>query len=422
MATALAPTTECRLLDALRPQEKAAWISALADMRHDVYHHPEFACIDAKVTGGEPFAFHFREYGRRILVPLVVRDLPEPFASHSRLRGYRDATSPYGYPSPIAEFSNDDTVADRASFIGRAMERLATELRSRGIVSAFLRFHPLLSDLELFDDFSATTEQGKSVEHGEAVYCDLTQTPEQMWQQTRRRDRSYINKLQREGYRLVIDSNWRKLDQFLEMYYATMRRVSANDFYFFPRSYFEDLRTSLRDHTHLAFIITPNNELACGAIVTSCGDILQYHLAGTNDGFRGGHPNKLLIHQLRLWGKARGLRAFNLGGGVGASSDSLLHFKSGFSKLRAPFGSYRLITNTAVYTRLLRQWESITQEQAGDMTRFFPAYRQPIGQLGHVHSTVRRGLRLVRADGTIHEPQRINSASRHSPSPKRRAA
>ena len=384
MPTALRHTTKCCLLSATDPIDRRLWACSLQDTAHDVYHLHEYAHLDATRNGGRAAAFLFVAGKRSLLLPLVVRETPNfgDQAHSSESTTTFDAISPYGFPGPalsecgIASNMNSANV----SFMKEAATSFVELLRSRNIVSVFLRFHPLLAHQVSFAELvmAAGSVTGKVVPHGDSVYCDLSLTEAEMWQQTRRRDRSYINKAQREGFRFEFDQQWSGLEQFIEMYYATMRRVNADSFYFFPREYFHQLRDCLADYAHLAFVKSPDDHRVCGAILTTCSDIIQYHLAGTHGNFRHCHPNKFLIDQARRWGKRIGKRWLHLGGGVGGAADSLLHFKSGFSKLRSTFRSFRLVTDPLAYERIVAQWSPAEARKTIDFDGYFPAYRNPI--------------------------------------------
>ncbi|MEM7315639.1 MAG: GNAT family N-acetyltransferase, partial [Planctomycetota bacterium] len=246
------------------------------------------------------------------------------------------------------------------------------ELQDSGVISAFLRLHPLAETEQ-----HTLHEHATVVQHGETVYCDLSLTEQQLWQQTRSRERSYINRIRRDGFRVEIDDQWNQLDEFVELYYETMRRVAAADSYFFSRSYFQQIRDTLRDHATLIFVTAPDGTIASGGIFTQCNGFVQYHLGGTRTHFLKAQPAKLLMHNVRQWAKQQGHNYFHLGGGVGSAHDSLFQFKSGFSKLRASFASCRFVTNEKAYSRLVKQWERENQSKADDARGYFPAYRKP---------------------------------------------
>lgn len=398
MLTAVQQRIKYQWLDAEDQRDRLVWADALRDTRHDVYHLAEYVRIDAALSEGSSLGFYATDGTRKLFIPLSIRSVADQPAGPDE---FFDAASPYGYPSPCSKFAPTDSDDQRQAFVRDALAELVAGLRQRNVVAAFIRSHPLLNDC-----FAGFEDSSVIVQHGESVYCDLHLTEEQMWQQTRRRDRSYINRSRREGYRLVRDHQWSQLDKFIQIYEETMERVTAADFYFFPKSYFESLRDNLRENASLVFVMSPDDEVTCGGIFTNCDEIVQYHLGATADAFRRVQPAKLLIDGVRRWAKDAGHRYLHLGGGVGASVDSLLHFKAGFSKLRAPFASCRLVTDPAAYAKLVQHWEHVENRKAEGMTGYFPAYRQPPPT-----------LRIVDADGESRRAMSPRNGNRRPNSP-----
>ena len=116
------------------------WADLLRGMQHDIYHLPGYAALCGRIEGGESHAFVASEGNDTLLVPLIIRQVP------SRLCGGQnicDATVPYGYPGPLV--SGDCGMRGAGgSFLDRALDALMSSLQTRGVVSAFLRLHPLL--------------------------------------------------------------------------------------------------------------------------------------------------------------------------------------------------------------------------------------------------------------------------------------
>ena len=110
-------------------------------------------------------------------------------------------------------------------------------------------------------------------------------------------------------------------------------------------------------------------------MITELDGIVQYHLAGTAEGFGDKHPSKVAIHYARSWAKARGDQWFHLGGGRGGSEDALLHFKAGFSKVRRPFHTFRAVLDERRYAELCREHDPSADPSV--ITEFFPLYRRP---------------------------------------------
>ncbi len=350
----------------IRP-ECDLWKECLAHTPHDFYHLPGYVRLCASQERAEPVAFVAQEGQNRLFVPLIVRPINGLLATSG---GLYDASSPYGYPSPLLKATeNGESVQ---GFLTRAVELLLSGCRRRGIVSVFLRLHPLLAlPLEPF------RWHGILVHHGETVFVDLTQTEEEFWHQTRRQYRNKINFARRNGHVAEMDPTWSSFDEFFEIYTQTMHRVRASEGYFFPREYFHKLRDVLSGALHLC-VVRIDGRVACAGLFSEICGIVQAHLSGARPDYGEQHPTKLMMDFARRWAKRQGNRMFHLGGGVGARRDLLFQFKSGFSKLRSDFHTWRAVVDVGAYQALVRRWEQHTATEAEDLGGFFPAYRKSV--------------------------------------------
>lgn len=351
----------CRMKTQWLNPDDSAWRAVLDRLPHDVYHTPAYCALTARSEQGEPIAFHYAESGRELLLPLLVRNLPDALDAPS---DWRDATSPYGYPGPLVSSAAD------TAFIARAIEAFRQSARERRIVSCFVRLHPLLSPpIDALDDSDV-----ELLEHGPVVYLDLTLSEEDQQRQMRSNHRRYIRRLASDGYLPAFDE-WSFYGDFQAMYRQTMERVGAKEFYFFPETYFDDARRELADSIHLAMILAPDGRPACGGIFFETAGLIQYHLGATAEEHLAVGPSKLLFDAVRRWGRERNDRQLMLGGGLGAARDSLFHFKAGFSNLDAPFRSLRIIADREQYDALDRHCTLRFPEIVRNAT-FFPSYRQ----------------------------------------------
>ncbi len=347
------------------------WKEFLAQTPHDFHHLPGYVRLRAAQERGEPLAFLAEDGEHRLLVPLIIRPIVGDHATNGELR---DATSPYGYPSPL--LSNVDNGETEDAFLEEALELLLTSLHQRGIVSLFLRLHPLLPlPLEPF------RRHGMLVHHGETVFADLTQPEEELWRQTRKDHRRKINGARRMGCVAEIDPAWSRFDEFFEIYTQTMRRVRAADCHFLPKRYFHDLKDALEGALHLC-TVRVNGSVACAGLFSEVCGIVEHHLSGSRPEYSREDPVKLMVDFARRWAKERGNRVFHLGGGFGARRDSLFQFKSGFSKLRGDFHTWRAVVDLNAYQALVCDWQRRAQVEAEDPNGFFPAYRRPLPQEG----------------------------------------
>lgn len=348
----------------LKP-ESPRWTELLAGMRHDFYHLPAYLRFAVRQQeAGEPLAFVAEEDGWRFFVPLIIRPIPPHLAGDAQ--PLFDASCPRGYPGPL--YASD--AGDDEGSVELAVDALAGILRERGVIAAFSRLHPLMPP-----PMAPLMRTGAVVEHGDSISIDLTLTREELWRQTNHGHRLGISKATRRGYVARIDEAWEQFDGFVAIYQATMNRLGAAPFWHFTADYFRDLRETLGGNLHLG-VVEIGGELAAAGLLTELGGIVEYHLSGTADAHREASPSKLLIDHARWWAKERGNEIFHLTGSLGPG-DPLSQFKAGFSPLRHPVRSWRLIADGATYERLVARWQSDHGVPADAADGFFPAYRRP---------------------------------------------
>jgi hypothetical protein len=344
----MAPTARAALLDPAAPE----WAEALAHTGHDLYHEPDYVTLDAGLSAATPAAFWFADGGRHLLMPLIVRDIPGA--------GRRDAASPYGYPGPVSNAAPDDT-----GFWRRACAALVATLRDEGLVTAFVRLHPLLpAPLPVLGRY------GTLVRHGETVSMDLTVSVEEMWRQTRSDHRNHINRARRAGTRVLFD-DWDRLDEWVAVYHDNMRRVGAGSYYFFTGAHLAALREAVGDRMHLA-IAVEGDEVVGGNTFFEHDGIATGYVSSTRRA-RHRYADELLYDEVRRWCKQRGDTVFHLGGGKGGSCDSLFSYKAGFSPRRHPFHTWRVVADSGAYRRLVR--ERRPGADPADRSGMFPSYR-----------------------------------------------
>jgi lipid II:glycine glycyltransferase (peptidoglycan interpeptide bridge formation enzyme) len=242
------------------------------------------------------------------------------------------------------------------------------------VVSCFVRMHPLLTL-----DRLTLGQVGAVVQHGCTVSIDLTLSDEENWAQLRANHKRQIVRARRRGISVTID-DWDRIDEFLEMYYQTMRRVNASQYYFFPESYFTSLREAIGEGVHLVLVDSTGEDRAIGGgiFLEECR-IVQYHLGATRTEFLQHQPTKLMFDELRTWAKRRGNLALHLGGGIQGEdgSNPLLHFKRGFSQDLRPFYTWRVVVDPSNYAQMTR--DRVPDADPIDLRGFFPAYRREGG-------------------------------------------
>ncbi len=343
---------EARAFDArLVATDAPEWAEVLRRTRHDFYHLAAYLDVTASQEHGRALGLYVAEGDAAMLLPLVQRDIDGEFT---------DVISPYGYPGPL--FTTEDE-----SFRRLALAAARQVLQQAGIVTAFVRLHPIMHS-------ALTPGLGLVVEQGVTVSIDLTITPQDRWAQLRSNHRRDITRAMAAGWTARVDETWEHLATFRRLYRETMRRRNATAFYLFDDDYFDGLRAALGDRLALIVVEREGEVASAGLFVVTC-DIAEYHLSGTNEAHMQVQPLKLMLHGACDWARARGATLLHLGGGVGAADDSLLHFKLGFSRRTHPFSTYRMVLDPATYRRLVRARDPGFDPR--DVTGYFPVYRTP---------------------------------------------
>jgi CelD/BcsL family acetyltransferase involved in cellulose biosynthesis len=329
-----------------------AWRSLLARAPHDFYHLTSYVQLSAARESGVVRAVLVEDRDRKLLLPLIVRAIPG---------GTRDATTPYGYSGPIG------LGLEHPSFVAAAFQEVRRVLAAEGIVSLFVRFHPVLNQV-------VPEGTGLVVDHGDAVAIDLTQSAEAIWQDTRKNHRRQIARSIRLGLTVELDGTDDAFEAFKALYRATMKRVGAAPYYSFDDSYFDDFRSAMGQRMRVVVVRVGSDVAAAGLFIEEDG-IVEHHLSGSDERFARLAPTKIMTHFMRGWARERGNRWLHIGSGNRPTDDALLHFKCGFATARHRFRTLRMVVNTAEYHRLLLEHSPSADPNRVD--GYFPAYRKP---------------------------------------------
>lgn len=335
--------------------------------RYDFYHLSGYHLLAQENGEGKAVLILFEEGNYFIALPLLLRPI-------SQVRGLEsftdlwDATSVYGYAGPV--YSHPEMPRD---LIHSFQEAVSHYLQVEKVVTVFSRLHPLIPQQHLLQGL------GSVVEGGVTVSMDLTIPPERQRNMYRKNHKYNINRLRRLGWQGIscrgLDCEEDLLGEFINIYWETMDRVRAKQYYYFDQNYFKKL-IQVKGAEVWIFAVHLHGEIGAAGIFTLCNGIVQYHLGGTKARFFKEAPMKLVFDEVRLWANNRGAAVFHLGGGVGGREDSLFAFKAGFSDKRHRFLLWKWIINQEAYDKLCEQ-KGLERERNTTETSFFPAYRSP---------------------------------------------
>ena len=307
----------------MRELDSASWDERAGEL--DAYYRRPYVESAALLDRGRPFLL---EHDAAFFAG-VEREDP------------RDVVTPYGYGGPVG---GDAT-------FWPAYEEWA---RERGVISTFVRFHPLYAN-----------QQNASI-HVEPL------APTVAWRLDADRDllgglhwkhRNKVRKAENAGATVTAAQG---LGEFVPLYEDTMRRVDADDFYFFEPAYWETL-AGLGDAL-VRFDAEIDGEVVASALCLATQPWLHYHLSGTTDTGRSTGSSTLVLLEAARWAQEQGFERFHLGGGLGGKTDSLHHFKARFD----PEGLVDAAVGKAIHDE--DAYRELSGGEAG-YDGFFPAYR-----------------------------------------------
>lgn len=341
----------------IRPSDPA-WGGLLARaLCHDFYHLPAYHEMAEARGEGEAVLCAYHDGECTIALPLLLRQIRDVRAGGDRLA--LDATSVYGYPGPIV------SRRPSAAVVRRFQAALQAALKERNVVSVFSRLHPLLPQADCLQGL------GRLEPVGLTTSINLRLAPEQQRARYRRNHKHGINKLQRLGVVCFADRDFRQFETLIALYHETMQRVGADRYYWFDTGYFDQLRAALGPRLHL-YVCSQNGRVICAGLFVHTGDIVQYHLGGTDGRYLQWAPTKLLFDTVRRDFSGGDVSWFHLGGGLGARPDSLFHFKRGFGGDEHTFVVWKWVVQEEAYDQLCQR--RFGAEQHASST-FFPRYR-----------------------------------------------
>ena len=302
---------------------------------------------------GEPLLFYYDEDDTRGINVVMKRDIAmdEMFVGKIPENTYFDFSTPYGYGGWLIEGENMDNL----------FSTYDAWLNKNGIVSEFVRFHPMLQNHE------SVSEYYDVVQLGEVVHMDLS-SPDVIWNNITSKNRNMIRKAVKNDVKIFQGRYPEIYKTFQNIYNGTMDKDNADSYYYFGDEFYDSVLNDLPQNAQV-FYAEKDNEVIAASIILAANGRINYHLSGSVREYSSLAPTNLLLYQVALWGYENGYETLYLGGGVGSSEDGLLKFKKSFYRgdLKHYFIGKRVI-NTDNYNYL-----TSLNEQHG--SSYFPLYR-----------------------------------------------
>ncbi len=344
-------------IDVIELNNKKKWNEIVTSFsNYDVFYLAEYVQAFKFHDGGEPILFYYNDGKTKAMNVIIKRDIAdfEPFKEKIEKKQYFDVTSPYGYGGFIIEGENYEDV-------NKLYEEYCVE---NGIICEFVRFHLL--------------EHYEKKYNGEVknIKCNVIRTldvnPEDMLMDFEHKVRKNIKKANKNDLKILIDTDGKTINSFLDIYYKTMDRNNAEKNYYFSKEFFEIIN-KMKDHFAYFNVLYDEKIISTELVIYSENNCYSY-LGGTLSEYFNLRPNDFLKYEIIKWAYKKNIKNFVLGGGYGSENDGIFQYKKSF----APNGIVdfyigKKIFNEEIYKKLV---ELRSKEKEFDVnSNFFPLYR-----------------------------------------------
>ncbi len=328
--------------------------------QQDIYYTPEYYSLYENNGDGKALCFVFEKDDDFALYPFLINSVNN--IGYDLDNQYYDIQGAYGYNGVVYTTNN---LSFRKSF----NEAFYDYISINNIISEFTRFHPLINNCSFPIEM-------KIIKDRNTVYLDLSKSYDEIWEkQYSSINRNMIRKALKHGIIIEASSLESDYDVFYELYKITMQNIGADEYYHFSPQYFKVIKEQMVNN-HILLLAKKNNKIICGTIIFINKYYCHYHLSGRLREFANTGVNNLILDEAIKIAKNLGCHYFHFGGGAtGLENDSLLKFKSNFSKSFSEFYIGKKIHNQSIYDEVIEQWERKHPEKNTKFNNYILKYR-----------------------------------------------
>jgi len=306
------------------------------------------------IEDGELVIFDFEnEYGK-VRNMFIKRKIP--FDLEKKV--FFDIVTPYGYGGPVIQ----ETI-DEEKLLAGYFENFSSYCQINDIITEFIRFD-LFENTQVRDHF-----YGDVLLVGNTIVRDLTLPMEE---DIRKSLFKYARGAKARGVEISVDRTGERIDDFLKVYYSTMDRNGADDYYYFKKSFFKQIHETMKDQFLYVFATLDGKVISASLVLIGEKSAFAF-LGGTLKEYYSYHPEVLIKLSIIQVLKDRGLVKYVLGGGHKGEDGIYLH-KQGYAKNGDhPFYVGKKVHDPIIYEKLIA-----LRKTFGDFdveTSFFPKYR-----------------------------------------------
>lgn len=328
---------------------------------YDVYYLSNYTKAFQSHGDGEPLLFYYEDRNIKAMNVVMKRDIAKDkkFSGKLQENSYFDITTPYGYGGFLIE---GEVTQDSLKCLDDEYSSLC---KREGIISEFVRFHPVLNNSGIVEGVYDISKLGKTI-------TLKLESQEQIWGDLTPKNRNVIRKSKKSGVEIYWGRSAALYNEFVGLYNTTMDKDNVTDYYYFGEEFYKSVLHDLKFNSMMFYAIYQQKIIAMSMFLYA-NQQMHYHLSASDREYQSLAPTNLLLYETACWGCENGYNTFHLGGGLGSKEDSLFKFKKAFNRNSdSTFSIGRKIFNEEKYNELITIRR--TKNNFDIKTSFFPKY------------------------------------------------
>nr|WP_307999864.1 GNAT family N-acetyltransferase [uncultured Merdimonas sp.] len=342
--------------------DKEQWNQMVKSIKgYDVFYLNEYvsAFMHEDESNGIPVLLYYENGNDRAVNVVFKRDIAKDDKFAGKIEGdiYFDLITPYGYGGFLGTIMDYDS-------LNKAYNKYCVD---NNYICEFVRF-------ELFSDY-CQHYSGEVESRTHNVVRNLESPIDEIWMDFKQKVRKNVKRANKYALEVIVDEDGKYMDDFLCIYYGTMKRSEAKDQFYFSKGFFEEIM-SMNDNSVMFHVKFENKIISTELVIYGENNCYSY-LGGTDSEYFYTRANDFLKYEIIRWAKEKGLHNFVLGGGYGVD-DGIFQYKMNL----APHGVKefyigRKIFDATTYQKLvdIRCNGNLVLKEKLDDINFFPVYR-----------------------------------------------
>lgn len=294
----------------IQVSDRESWNSIVKSIKgYDVFYLNEYvdAFMHEDESNGVPVLLYYENGDDRAINVVFKRDISKDRHFTDKLipNTYFDLITPYGYGGFLGTISDYDS-------LNVAYRKYCLNNR---YVCEFVRF-------ELFSDYYKNYD-GERESRTHNVVRNLESPMDEIWMDFKQKVRKNVKRANIYGLKIIVDESGAYMEDFLRIYYGTMKRSEAEEQFYFKKPFFEEMMSM---ENAVMFHVQYEKKIISTELVIYGDENCYSYLGGTNSEYFYTRANDFLKFEIIKWAKGRGLKNFVLGGGYGAD-DGIFQYK-----------------------------------------------------------------------------------------------